>query len=119
LQVLIVDDSRAMRLIVRRSLRQAGFGGHDFSEAASAEDALVQVQTNRPDVALLDWNMPGMSGIELVERHRAAFAGVRFGFVTSEASVEMRERATKAGAKFFITKPFTAEGFMAHLKGIL
>ena len=119
MKVLIVDDSRAMRLIVRRSLRQAGFGGHDFSEAASAEDALEQIKASRPHVVLLDWNMPGMNGIDLVEQHRSEFEGIRFGFVTSEASAEMRARAANAGARFFITKPFTAEGFAAYLDGIL
>ena len=64
-----------------------------------------------PDLVLSDWNMPNMTGIELLETIRAENIEVTFGFVTTESSSEMRQKATAAGAQFLITKPFTLESF--------
>jgi two-component system chemotaxis response regulator CheY len=111
MNVLIVDDSRAMRMIVSRTLRQAGYGDGNLREAADGAEALVAIQADKPDLVLSDWNMPEMNGIELLRALRAEGNDVRFGFVTSESTTEMREVAIAAGAEFLIGKPFTAENF--------
>ncbi|HEC11370.1 MAG TPA: response regulator [Acidimicrobiales bacterium] len=111
MQILVVDDSPVMRKIVRRTLRQAGFGGHDVVEAGDGVEALAALEEDDFDVVMSDWNMPNMSGIELLEEVREKGNQVTFGFVTSESTALMRARATSFGASFFITKPFTAETF--------
>lgn len=115
-KILIVDDSRAMRLIVTRTLRQAGFGNCAFVEASDGEEALKSIRAEAPDLVLSDWNMPKMLGIDLLKAARAAGETVRFGFVTSEVSEHIKQEALAAGAEFIISKPFTAEAFAAAIK---
>ena len=119
MHILVVDDSRAMRMIVVRTLRQAGFEGHQISEAADGREAFDAVAQARPDLVLSDWNMPNMTGIELIHALRRAGDETPFGFVTSEGSAEMRERAEAAGALFLIAKPFNADTFRDALMPVL
>jgi len=119
MSILVVDDSRVMRQIVVRALRQAGFGDHQVVEASDGREGLAAVRTHQPDVVLTDWNMPGMSGLELVESLRLGGNSVPVGFVTSEGSAEMIGKAEAAGAAFVITKPFTSEEVREHLQQIL
>lgn len=111
MNVLVVDDSTAMRMLVVRTLKQAGFDGHTIKEATNGAEALEYIQKNPVDVVLSDWNMPKMTGIELLEKLNAEGSKVKLGFVTTEATPEMRKRAQDAGARFLISKPFTAESF--------
>ncbi len=115
MKILIVDDSRAMRNIVRRTLRQAGYGEHEVAEAANGKEGLVSTLNEEPDLVLSDWNMPEMSGIEFLEALNKEGSCVPFGFVTSESTAEMRARAANAGALFLIAKPFTADSFREAL----
>lgn len=115
MKILIVDDSKAMRMIVVRTLRQAGFGSHAMVEAANGVEALKSIEAAPPDLVLSDWNMPDMSGIELLQALRERGSRVRFGFITSENSEEMRTRAVESGALFLIAKPFTVESFQRTL----
>lgn len=115
MKILIVDDSRAMRMIVRRTLRQAGYGQHDIEEAANGREGYEQIQSTKPDLVLCDWNMPEMTGIELLQKLKDEGHGVKFGFVTSESTDEMRARANEAGALFLIAKPFTPDSFKGAL----
>ncbi len=110
-KILIVDDSRAMRMIVTRSLRQAGYGDSEFLEAADGDEALGIIRAQDPDFVLSDWNMPNMLGIDLLKAVRAAGMKVRFGFVTSEVSESIKQQAREAGASFLISKPFTSDAF--------
>ncbi len=119
MKILIADDSRVMRQIVIRTLRQAGHGGHDIVEAENGRDALEKVQSEAPDLVLSDWNMPEMNGIDMLDALRASGSQIPFGFVTSEGSDEMRMRAEASGALFLIAKPFTPEAFDEALSGIL
>lgn len=118
IRALIADDSRVMRQIVVRTLRQAGYDW-DVREAADGAQALAAVRAEEPDVVLSDWNMPEMTGIELLRRLRAEGYGTPFGFVTSEGSAQMRETAEEAGALFLIAKPFTPEAFRAAIEPVL
>lgn len=111
MRILIVDDSRAMRMIVRRTLRQAGLGDHDVQEASDGLEAAEVVRQWQPDLVLSDWNMPEMNGIDLLRTLRNEGCGVRFGFVTSEGTDSMRQTASDEGAEFLITKPFDGETF--------
>ena len=119
MKILIVDDSKAMRMIVTRTLRQAGFGDHDYVEAGDGAEGLEAVGREAPDLVLSDWNMPEVSGIEFLQRLRAAGNPVRFGFVTSESTEAMRALAAESGALFLIAKPFTADTFAEALGGVL
>lgn len=115
MKIMIVDDSTAMRLIVKKTLRQAGFEGHEIIEFEDGSLAHGAIGRQKPDLVLSDWNMPHMTGIELLERLKAEGIKVRFGFVTTEATPEMRQRAESAGASFLISKPFTPEMFKETL----
>jgi two-component system chemotaxis response regulator CheY len=118
-KILVADDSRVMRQIVIRTLRQAGYDDHDIVEAEDGADALSKVSSEQPDLVLSDWNMPNMTGFECLQAMRSAGSVVPFGFVTSEGSPEMREKAASAGAMFLIAKPFTEDTFREHLDGML
>jgi len=115
MQILIVDDSKAMRAMIIRSVKAAGLPELGIAEAANGVEALAAVHQNPPDLVLTDWNMPEMSGIEFVEAVRAEGSAVPIGFVTSEQNPNILERAYKAGALFVLAKPFTPEGFKAAL----
>jgi len=118
-KILIADDSRVMRQIVIRTLRQAGYDGHDIVEAEDGRDAYDKVQSESPDLVLSDWNMPNMTGIECLQALRSSGSSVPFGFVTSEGSQEMRDKAADAGALFLIAKPFNEETFTEALDGVI
>ncbi|MDH3692729.1 MAG: response regulator [Gammaproteobacteria bacterium] len=119
MKILIVDDSKAMRTLLKRSLRMAGFSHHDTAEAENGADAVQAVAKELPDLVISDWNMPKMSGLELLQTLRANGSTVTFGFVTTEASDEMRAAAKQAGAHFLITKPFTPETIESTLTPVL
>src|SRR3954470_7399206 len=89
-----------MRQIVIRTLRQAGYDDHEIVEAEDGADALAKVGSEKPDLVLSDWNMPNMTGIECLQALRSSGSTVPFGFVTSEGSPEMRDKAANAGALF-------------------
>jgi two-component system, chemotaxis family, chemotaxis protein CheY len=119
MKILVADDSRVMRQIVVRTLRQAGFDGHDIVEATDGADGLAKVADESPDLVLSDWNMPELNGLEFLRSLRASGNTVPFGFVTSEGSPDMREKAEQAGALFLIAKPFTADVFAEALEPVL
>jgi len=107
-------------MIVRKTLRLAGLEGHEFSECEDGMKALAAIKGSPPDLVLSDWNMPNMTGIELLENLNKDGVKIKFGFITTEATPDMRQRASTAGAKFLISKPFTPESFKealgAHIK---
>lgn len=115
MKVLIVDDSNAMRMIVRRTLREAGFGHFEVLQASDGNEALEVIHKTPPNLILSDWNMPNKSGLELLETLNEEGYNIVFGFVTTEATAEMRSKAAQAGAKFIINKPFTADMFAKTL----
>jgi two-component system chemotaxis response regulator CheY len=118
-KILVADDSRVMRQIVIRTLRQAGYDDHEIVEAEDGADALAKVGSEQPDLVLSDWNMPNMTGIECLVALRSSGSDVPFGFVTSEGSPEMRDKAANAGALFLIAKPFNEDTFKDALDGVI
>ena len=118
MKVIVADDSKVMRRIVIRTLRQAGYEW-DVVEAENGLEALQLVQSQHPDLVLSDWNMPEMTGIDLLRSLRASGWNTPVGFVTSEGSQQMRDMADEAGALFLIAKPFTAESFKDAIEAVM
>jgi two-component system chemotaxis response regulator CheY len=117
MNILLVDDSKAMRAMIRRTLLQTGMCDLRVEEAENGSDALAKLASELPDLILSDWSMPEMTGIELLRELRARGCAVRFGFVTCEAaSAQMRETAFQAGAQFMLAKPFDARHFRDLLR---
>ncbi|MGN6605562.1 MAG: response regulator [Jatrophihabitans sp.] len=119
MKVLIADDSRVMRQIVTRTLRQAGYGHVTVVEASNGAEGLAMCADEQPDLVLSDWNMPEMTGIEFLRSLRSQGDARPFGFVTSEGSPAMRDTAAEAGALFLIAKPFNADTFRDVLEPVL
>jgi two-component system chemotaxis response regulator CheY len=119
MDILLVDDSKTMRMIVQRAIRQAGFRGLAITEAENGTDALEKLKGGQPKLILSDWNMPGMNGIDFLTQVRAQKNQVPFGFITSEASAAIKEQAMNSGASFLITKPFSPEDVQEALSPIL
>ncbi len=119
MDILVVDDSRTMRLILQRAIRQAGYRGLVLGEAENGVQALEKLRGERPQLILSDWNMPEMSGLEFLKQVRAEDSKVPFGFITSEVSAEMRALAMTSGATFMISKPFTPDDIQEAISRIL
>jgi two-component system chemotaxis response regulator CheY len=119
MDILLVDDSKTMRGIVQRAIRQAGFRGLSVGEAENGVQALEKLREEQPKLILSDWNMPEMSGIDFLVQVRASGNKVPFGFITSEASAAIKQQGMDSGANFLITKPFSPEDVQAALTPIL
>ena len=106
---IVVDDSRAIRMILSRTLRQLGY---EVREAGNGSDALAALSSGPPpSLVMADWNMPVMDGLELLRRIRASaeHSAIPVVMVTTEAEVDQMALALEAGATEYIMKPFTAE----------
>ena len=105
---LVVDDSKVIRKVARHILESMAFS---VEEAADGQEALTFCRGNRPDVILLDWNMPVMSGIEFLEKLRQMSNGghPKVVFCTTENDMAHIQRAMQAGANEYIMKPFDSE----------
>lgn len=108
LRFLVVDDFSTMRRIIRNLLKELG-----YTNAEEAEDgnvALNRLKTERFDFVVCDWNMPNMTGIELLKKMRAdaALKSIPVLMITAEARKENIIEAAHAGANGYIVKPFTA-----------
>ena len=116
-KALVVDDSRAMRIILSRTLAEFGF---EVMQAANGREALEIMDQKGGSISLvlLDWNMPEVTGIEVVEKLRAqeAFKTVRLVMVTTETEIEQMARALDAGADEYLMKPFTRESVEDKLR---
>jgi two-component system, chemotaxis family, chemotaxis protein CheY len=116
-RALVVDDSRAMRMILSKTLTESGF---EVMQAANGREALEIMDREGPAVGLvlLDWNMPEVTGIEVVEtlRSQKAFNTVRLVMVTTETEIEQMARALEAGADEYVMKPFTREAVEDKLR---
>ena len=119
MDILLVDDSKTMRGIVQRAIRQAGFRGLIVGEAENGVQALERLRGEQPKLILSDWNMPEMSGIDFLVQVRASANKVPFGFITSEASAAIKQLAMNSGASFLVTKPFSTEAIQEALSPIL
>ena len=107
-KVLVADDSGVMRKIIIRALN--GCGVNDIVEAADGVEALARFAEHPIDLVMTDWNMPNMTGIELLRAIRAdaALKALPVLMITAEAKKENIIEAAQAGASGYIVKPFTA-----------
>lgn len=115
---LVVDDFSTMRRIVRNLLKELGFA--NVQEAEDGVDALNKLRSEPFDFVVSDWNMPNMTGIELLRAIRAddGLKHLPVLMVTAEAKKENIIEAAKAGASGYVVKPFTAATLDEKLKKI-
>ena len=106
---LVVDDSRVARSKLRRALSSRGFEVVEAENGRSALDLLDAIQA--PSVALVDWNMPVMNGLDFVKnvRERGEYQKMVLMMVTSESEPKQMVRALHAGADEYLMKPYTAD----------
>jgi DNA-binding NtrC family response regulator len=114
--VLIVDDEPNVRLMYRASLSGLGY---DLHEAASAEAALEQFRTQKFDVGILDLRMPGMNGLELLEKMHQVGIQTPVAFITAYGEEPNAVRAMELGAIDFLSKPPTPDQLRDVVKDIL
>ena len=115
MRALIIDDSRAMRSILGGILDEAGF---DTVPVADAEEALALLESDHDfELALVDWNLPAMSGLELVAalRKMPALDHLRLMMVTTETQMDRVREALHSGADEYIMKPFNKEMLLEKL----
>jgi two-component system chemotaxis response regulator CheY len=116
MRALIVDDSSAMRAFLKMILKGAGF---EVSEARNGKEGLQALTpVVLPDVVLLDWNMPEMNGLEMLQQLRAdpRCSHVKVMMVTTETELAEMSRALGAGADEYVMKPFTREVILDKLE---
>src|ERR1700749_3054096 len=107
MKALVVDDSRATRVILRKALEREGFSVLEAGDGKQALDRLSE--SGALDLALVDWNMPVMTGYELICALRAqkGFDGMSIMMVTTESESSQVQKALDAGANEYVMKPFT------------
>jgi two-component system chemotaxis response regulator CheY len=115
MRALIIDDSTAVRTILRRILTEVGFEVFEASQGLEALECLKQI--GRTDVALVDWNMPEMNGYEFIKAVRSvpAYDTMRVMMVTTETEISQVAKALEAGANEYVMKPFTKDMIMEKL----
>lgn len=114
MRALIVDDSRFVRGYLRGLLEQKGIACEEAGDGQAGMDRLNSGAAF--DLALIDWNMPVMDGLEMLERLRAAgFSELKVMMVTTEAENNFIERALDAGADEYLMKPFDVEALTEKL----
>ena len=118
MDVLIVDDFATMRRILKNILRQIGFT--NIYEADNGKNALNILKKQKFDLILCDWNMPEMSGLELLNEVRSdnELKDTPFVMVTAEAQKNNIIEAVQAGVSNYVVKPFTAETINGKLKKV-
>jgi len=116
-KALVVDDSRAVRMILARTLKELGF---EVCEAANGKEALQVVDAERTALTLVlaDWNMPEMNGLELIKqlRQRPELASLVVVMVTTETELDQMATALEAGANEYVMKPFTKDILLEKLE---
>ncbi|WP_426700468.1 chemotaxis response regulator CheY [Rhodanobacter sp. Col0626] len=110
MKILVVDDFSTMRRIVRNLLVELGFSNPLIQEADDGESAIAMLRSLPFDLVVTDWNMPNMSGIDLLRaiRAEAALKGMPVLMVTAENNRDQIIAAAQAGVNGYIVKPFTA-----------
>jgi two-component system chemotaxis response regulator CheY len=117
MRAMVVDDSRAMRSLLKNLLKSTGL--EVVAEAGNGLEALEQLKAaGTVDVALVDWNMPEMNGYEFVQavRKDEGWNDVRIIMVTTESEIEKMTKALEAGANEYIMKPFTKDAIRDKLQ---
>ena len=116
-KALVVDDSRTIRTILAKTLKEIGF---EILEAANGREALqiIEAETTSVELILLDWDMPEMNGLELLKRLRQApeFSSLVVVMVTAQTELNHIGEALDAGANEYVMKPFTKDILVGKLE---
>ncbi|MFW6457648.1 MAG: response regulator [Planctomycetota bacterium] len=116
MKVLIVDDSRSMRRLITMALKH--IGETDIMEAEDGVQAVHKLQEGIPDLILLDWNMPNMSGIQFLKRIKGhdKLKHIPVVMVTSEGKSSVIQEALDAGAEGYVVKPFKPQELAQRIR---
>lgn len=119
-KVMVVDDSSVMRQIIKNNLKQLGFELANLLDADDGEEALKMIRQDEVDLVISDWNMPKVTGIDLLKSVRldGDLKELPFLMVTSEADKEKIIEAVQAGVSQYIVKPFNASQLEEKIKKI-
>jgi|SRR5215469_1735957 len=119
--ILVVDDSAAIRKILQRVLRQTGMAINTIHEAGDGEEALKLMKLQKIDLVLTDINMPHMDGLQLLAalRNSGEWAKIPVVMITTEGGEAKVAEAVRLGATGYVRKPFTADQIKEKLAGIL
>ena len=117
-KVLIVEDEPAIASLLRYNLERQGFR---VREAADGEEALLMVKEERPDIVILDWMLPTVSGLEVCRalRRDRALKGLPIIMLTARSEEEDRVRGLDSGADDYVTKPFSPSEMVARVRAVL
>jgi two-component system, sensor histidine kinase and response regulator len=124
LRVLIVDDEQGMRMAVRRALRHFTAGlpeingevSFEVSEAGTGEEAITIINETTPNIILLDFKLPGISGLDVLDKIDSVSSDMLIIMITAYASIKTAVKATKSGAYDFLPKPFTPDELKSVIK---
>jgi two-component system phosphate regulon response regulator PhoB len=116
--ILVVEDERSIRDMLRITLERNGF---EVTDAADAETALVRIADRNPDLILLDWMLPGMSGIDLARRLKrdASASDTPIIMVSARGEEEDRVRGLDIGADDYVAKPFSPRELLARIRAVM
>jgi len=114
MKIMLVDDSKTMRSIQKGILTQMGHT--DLVEACDGQDALSKVFAEKPDLILLDWNMPNMDGLSFLQAYRQKDKTTPVIMVTTEAEKHRVVDALKAGVNNYVVKPFTPDALSSKIE---
>jgi two-component system chemotaxis response regulator CheY len=119
--ILVVDDSAAIRKILTRVLRQTGMAIQTIHEAGDGQDALAVMAQHKVDLVLTDINMPKMDGLQLLASLKASpqWHSIPVVMITTEGGETKVAEAVRLGAAGYVRKPFTADQIKEKLVGIL
>lgn len=116
MHALVVDDSKAMRMVLKKIMSEVGY---EVSEAGDGSEALIRLkEIDGVDLMLVDWNMPIMNGLEFVRavRENSTYDEVPLMMVTTEDGMDKIVEALEAGANEYVMKPFTPESIIEKLE---
>lgn len=118
MKILVVDDHSTMRRIVRGVLKRLGYSNIDMAE--NGEEGLDKLRGDKFDFVVCDWNMPVMSGLDMLKAVRSdgELKNLPFLMVTAEAKKDSIVRAIEAGVSNYVVKPFTEEVLAEKIDGI-
>jgi two-component system response regulator MprA len=114
-RILIIEDDEAIQRILKRALT---YEGYEVEAALDGESGLRLFRESRPDLVVLDWMLPGIDGLEVCQRLRAA-SKVPILMLTAKDTVQDRVQGLDAGADDYIVKPFQVEEFLARVRALL
>jgi len=116
--ILVVDDEEGIRQMLKFALEGAGLG---FSEAANAEQAQASIEQQRPDLILMDWMLPGISGVELARRlkRQQPTREIPIIMLTAKGEESDKVKCLDFGADDYVTKPFSTRELIARIKAVL